>query len=415
MPTRLITTALINDAEADLSQSIWPQLEATYYHVTDRVLQAFRDHRIGEEHFYSVSGYGHDDLGRQKTDTVFADALQAEAALVRSQIVSGTHAIAIALRGVLAPGNSMVCLTGPPYDTLEEVIGIRGNAPLSLKHQGINYVEYDCFTQPDWATNTTIQQALTQATVVYLQRSRGYSLRQSLTIPDIKAICQQVRTVNPHAIIVVDNCYGEWTEPEEPTAVGADLIAGSLIKNPGGGIVPTGGYVAGKASLVNQCATALTAPGIGPKGGYTFDLTRTILQGLFLAPNAVKEALKSMTLATHVFEALGYTCFPRWRDWPRSDIIQTIELGSAQKLVTFCQILQQFSPVNSGVMPIPAIVPGYADEVVMAGGTFIDGATLELSADGPLRPPYAVFLQGGLHYGHARVVLQAMVNALTEK
>lgn len=397
-----------------LSKSVWPQLEATAQHTFERVLEAFIRHRVGEEHFASVTGYGHDDLGREVTDRVFADALQAEAALVRVQMVSGTHALSVALNGCLRHGDMLLSLTGRPYDTLEEVIGLRKDNPQSLKNKGVLYQELSVFENDTLRLSFTPQEEtlIKNARVAYIQRSRGYSLRRALRIQELQQIIAQVRALHPEIIVMVDNCYGEFTEPQEPTAVGADLMAGSLIKNPGGGIVPAGGYVAGRQDLVDSCAAVLTCPGVGTEGGYTFDLTRLILQGLFMAPGIVKEALKGMTLAAYLLEAQGFSVTPAWQE-PRSDIIQVIHLQTAENLVNFCQVLQRVSPINSGITPIPARIPGYADEVVMAGGTFIEGSTLELSADGPLRPPYTVFFQGGLTYAHTRYALQNILGTLS--
>jgi cystathionine beta-lyase family protein involved in aluminum resistance len=388
-----------------------------YYAAFERVLNAFIRHKVGEEHFLSVTGYGHDDLGRETTDAVFADALQAEAALVRTQIVSGTHALSVGLNGCLHAGQTMLSITGRPYDTLEEVIGLRGDSHRSLTAQGVRYAECSIFENTGTAlgvrTAFTPEEAdqVAQADLIFIQRSRGYSLRPSLTIDQLQTLIQQAKAINPTATVMVDNCYGEFTQAQEPPAVGADLIAGSLIKNPGGGIVPAGGYVAGRADLVAACADVLTCPGVGAVGGYTFDLTRTLLQGLYLAPGAVKEALKGMTLAARLFEDAGYETTPHWQD-TRSDIIQILTLREPDKLVKFCQVLQSLSPINSHIVPIPANPPGYADDVVMAGGTFIDGSTIELSADGPLRPPYMVFLQGGLTYAHTRLAMQKILSAL---
>lgn len=413
-------------AEADLRVTVWPEQDAVYHHTFQRVLEGFIRHKVGEEHFLSVTGYGHDDLGRAVTDSVFAHALQAEAALVRVQIVSGTHALSIGLHGCLQPGDTMLSITGRPYDTLEEVIGLRGHSQHSLAAKQVQYQELSIFNPPpgaktetETATGYTIRTTFSEAEaeqikaakLVFIQRSRGYSLRPSLTVPQLSALIQSVKALHPQAIVMVDNCYGEFTQTQEPTAVGADLIAGSLIKNAGGGIVPAGGYVAGRADLVAACADFLTCPGVGAEGGYTFNLTRLLLQGLYLAPGVVKEALKGMSLAAKLFEQLGYDTAPHWQD-SRSDIIQILTLREAEKLVKFCQVLQSLSPINSHIVPIPANPPGYADAVVMAGGTFIDGSTIELSADGPLRPPYAVYLQGGLTYAHTRLALQRIGEAL---
>jgi cystathionine beta-lyase family protein involved in aluminum resistance len=419
MPETLLT---LEQTEAQLAETVWKTQESIYFQVFERVLNAFIRHKVSEEHFLSVTGYGHDDLGREVTDAVFADALQAESALVRLQMVSGTHALAVGLNGCLHPGDTMLSITGRPYDTMEEVIGLRGNSRNALRAKGVTYEEFSIFTpleHPEVLNTVQVRTHFTpdeaeriqRANLVFIQRSRGYSLRPSLTIEQLEALIRQVKQINPQTIVMVDNCYGEFTQAVEPTAVGADLIAGSLIKNPGGGIAPTGGYVAGRADLVTACADILTCPGVGSEGGYTFNLTRVLLQGLYLAPGAVKEALKGMTLAARLFESAGYDTTPHWQD-VRSDIIQILVLREPEKQVRFCQILQSLSPISSHITPVPANPPGYADEVVMAGGTFIDGSTLELSADGPLRPPYAVYLQGGLTYAHTRLALQKILSAL---
>lgn len=416
--------AQIEAAEAALSQTVWPQLEAVYHSTFERVLNAFVRHKVGEEHFLSVTGYGHDDMGRETADAVFADALQAESALVRPHIVSGTHALSLGLHGCLSPGQTMLSITGRPYDTLEEVIGLRGKSRQSLMAKGVQYDEISVFRQEgnpdDPATHRVAEtfsdtdaERIASADLVFIQRSRGYSLRPSLTIPQLECMIQQVRSIRSDITVMVDNCYGEFTQDREPTAVGADLIAGSLIKNPGGGIMPAGGYLAGRADLVESCAEALTCPGVGSEGGYMFNLTRLLLQGLYLAPGTVKEALKGMALAAHLFDAGGYATAPHWQD-DRSDIIQILVLNDPKRLVKFCQVLQSRSPVNSHITPIPAQPPGYADEVVMAGGTFIDGSTIELSADGPLRAPYAAYLQGGLTYAHTRLVMRELLDAFAQ-
>jgi cystathionine gamma-lyase len=376
-----------------------------------RVLSAFRNHRVGAHHFAGVSGYGHDDLGRETLDKVFADVMGTEAAAVRVQFVSGTHAIACALFGVLRPGDEMLAVVGSPYDTLEEVIGLRGEGQGSLIEFGINYRELP-LTQEGNVDWQTLSRAVGEKTrLVLIQRSCGYSWRSSLSIEEIEKIIYLVKQQNPNTVCFVDNCYGEFIETQEPTHVGADLIAGSLIKNPGGTVVTAGGYVAGRADLVEAAACRLTAPGIGSAGGATFDQNRLLFQGLFLAPQMVGEAMKGTYLTGYVFDKLGYPVNPPALA-PRRDVIQAIKLGSAQKLIAFCKVIQQYSPIDSYVEPVPWDMPGYESQVVMAGGTFIEGSTLEFSADGPLREPYIVYCQGGTHWTHVAIALEAAIDAI---
>lgn len=376
-----------------------------------RVLATFRSYRVGAHHFASVSGYGHDDLGRHVLDQVFAEVMQAEAAAVRVQFVSGTHAIACALFGVLRPGDEMLAVAGAPYDTLAEVIGLRSCGQGSLAEFGIHYRQLDLTDEGtiDWAA---LKQAVQDNTrLVLIQRSCGYSWRSSLSIADIAEIIRIVKQQNPNTICFVDNCYGEFIEEYEPTAVGADLIAGSLIKNPGGTIVTAGGYVAGREDLVEAATCRLTAPGIGSSGGATFDQNRLLFQGLFLSPQMVGEAMKGNHLTAYMFDRLGYPVNPQPMA-PRRDVIQAIQLGSPKKLIAFCKAIQQHSPVGSYLDPIPAQMPGYESQLVMAGGTFIDGSTSEFSADGPLREPYVVFCQGGTHWTHVAIALEAAIAAV---
>ncbi|MDG2989771.1 methionine gamma-lyase family protein [Candidatus Synechococcus calcipolaris G9] len=376
-----------------------------------RVLRAFRQHKVGSHHFASVSGYGHNDLGRDVLDRVFAEVMGAEAAMVRVQFVSGTHAIAAALFGILRPGDELLAVVGKPYDTLEEVIGTRGQGQGSLKDFGISYREIALTDQgePDWGAIATAIEPQTR--MVLIQRSCGYSWRPSLGIEQIAQLIQLIKKQNPEVVCFVDNCYGEFVTSQEPTHVGADLIAGSLIKNPGGTIVTAGGYIAGRQDYVNAAACRLTAPGIGREGGATFEQHRLLFQGLFLAPQMVGEALKGNYLTGYVFDQLGYEVNPAPRE-PRRDVIQGIKLGTPEKLIQFCRILQSYSAVDSYLEPIPAPMPGYDTPLVMAGGTFIDGSTAELSADGPLRSPYVVFCQGGTHWTHVALALEAMVEAI---
>ena len=406
------TNNLLTEAEKALIP-IFSGIDTQVKQNLKKVLSAFGDYKVGVQHFASVSGYGHDDLGRDTLDRVFAKIMGAEAALVRVQFVSGTHAIASALYGVLRPGDEMLAVAGAPYDTLEEVIGLRGNNKGSLKDFQIDYRVLD-LTEKGTVNWEGLKTAVSDKTrLVLIQRSCGYSWRESLSIEDIKRIIELVKQQNSNTVCLVDNCYGEFVTTLEPTEVGADLIAGSLIKNPGGTIVTTGGYIAGKKELVEASACRLTAPGIGSSGGATLDQNRLMYQGLFLAPGMVGEAIKGSHLIAYVFERLGYRVNPLPLI-PRRDIIQAIQLGSPEKLIAFCKAIQQHSPVDSYVEPVPGSMPGYESQLVMAGGTFVDGSTSEFSADGPLREPYIVFCQGGTHWTHIAIAIEAAVEAITD-
>jgi len=405
------------DAAARVAAALAATAAAAAHHTSQvqprlqRVLEAMAAEHVGVQHFASVSGYGHGDQGREVLDRVFARVLQAEAAAVRLQFVSGTHAIAAALFGVLRPGDRLLALTGRPYDTLEEVIGIRGSGQGSLAEFGIAYDELPL--APDGAVDHAgLAAALSLPTrMVLIQRSCGYSWRPSLSVEEIGVLCARVKALQPDCLVFVDNCYGELVEEREPTAVGADLIAGSLIKNLGGTIAPTGGYVAGRPELVEQACCRLTAPGIGAEGGTSFDLNRLLFQGLFLAPQMVAEALICSELVAQVFSDLGYAVHPR-PGAPRSDVIQAVRLGDPERLKIVCRAFQAASPVGSYLDPVPAPMPGYASDLVMAGGTFIDGSTSEFSADAPLREPYVLFAQGGTHRAHAQIALERALEAL---
>jgi len=402
---------IINRAEKKLTK-IFDELEIIRNLNQEKVLNAFQDNKIGEEHFYSVSGYGHDDMGREAIDKVYAQTFNCEAAIVRNHFVSGTHAIACALFGNLRHGDKLISIAGAPYDTLEEVIGTRGNLRASLKGHGIKYEEIPLINDNTEIDIDAIANVIDEnTTMVTIQRSRGYSLRKPIDIEIMAEIIKAVKSANPHCICFVDNCYGEFTEAFEPTDVGADLMAGSLIKNPGGGIVEAGGYIAGKKEYVEQSAMRLTAPGIGSKGGAMLNQSRLILQGFFMAPSIVFEALKGSILASQIFTDLGYKTTPKPDD-VRTDIIQAIQLDSPDNLIKFCKAVQLNSPVNAYLTPIPDEVPGYENKIIMAGGTFIEGSTIELSADGPLRPPYTAYLQGGLNYAHVRIALKSMLNQI---
>ena len=404
------STELIQQAEQSLLQ-IFYEIDAQVKHNLRRILTSFRNHRVGTHHFSSVSGYGHGDLGREVLDRVFAEIVGAEAAAVRVQFVSGTHAIASCFYGVLRPGDELLSVVGAPYDTLEEVIGTREVGQGSLAEFGVSYRQLDLTAAGiiDWVALETAIRPETK--MVTIQRSCGYAWRSSLSIAEIERICAVVHGQNPDVVCFVDNCYGEFIESQEPTMVGADLMAGSLIKNPGGTIATAGGYVAGRADLVEKACCRLTAPGIGSHGGATFDQHRLMFQGLFLAPQMVGEAMKGNHLTAYVFDKLGYEVNPAPLA-PRRDVIQAIKLGDPKKVIAFCKAIQQWSPIGSYLEPIPAGMPGYESELIMAGGTFIDGSTSEFSADGPLREPYTVFCQGGTHWTHIAIALECAIEAM---
>ena len=363
---------------------------------TLKVLTAMRECKVSDIHFNTSSGYAYDDIGRSKLEELYAKVFAAESALVRTQFVSGTHALATVLFGILRPGDKLVSLTGAPYDTMQTVIGYTASSSGSLKEYGILYDELPL--NEGRVDVERISDVLDERTkMVLIQRSRGYSRRPTLLIEDIREICNQVHRLRPDCICFVDNCYGEFVESLEPTQAGADIMAGSLIKNPGGGLAPTGGYIVGREDLVELASYRLTAPGMGAELGASLVNNRLFFQGLFLAPHVVSQAIKGALFAAGIFEKLGYTTYPRISD-ERGDIIQAIELGTAEKLVAFCGGVQKYSPVDSFVKPEPWDMPGYTDQIIMAAGTFVQGASIEFSADGPLRSPYNVYLQGGLTF-----------------
>ena len=367
-----------------------------------RVLEAFWQERVSARHFTPTTGYGYDDIGRDTLDRVFAHALMAQKALVRPQFVNGTHAIFTALAGLVEPGDSILSITGEPYDTLLEAIGVRGDAPNSLKRIGVSFESLALTEAGKIDLDALASRASDKVKIVYAQRSRGYAWREALTMSQMKEAFDRVREVFPSAIILVDNCYGEFVEATEPTAQGADLIAGSLIKNPGGGLAPTGGYIAGKESLIDRIAQRLTVPGMGAEvGSYAGDY-RLFYQGLFLAPHITAQCVKGAALFARVFEQMHLLTMPLY-DSVRSDIIQAVQFPDAESLVAFCRSIQKAAPVDSFVLPEPWDMPGYEDQVVMAAGAFVQGATTELSADGPIRAPYTAYLQGSLTYSHARI------------
>lgn len=375
-----------------------------------KVLKAFINHRVGAHHLAGSTGYGYGDIGRDLLDKVFADAVGAEDALCRAQFVSGTHAIAVALFGLLRTGDVLLSATGRPYDTLREVIGWGGTGGNgSLKDFGMGYLEAEL--KDGGPDIERIAGLAPRAQVVLIQRSRGYAARRALSCSDIGAIAAAVRTANPSAVIVVDNCYGEFTEKAEPLAYGTELIVGSLIKNPGGAIAETGGYIAGKSSLVERCAHRLTVPGAGRELGCNPAGLRNLYLGLYMAPAVTAEALKSAVYAAALFERLGYAVSPRW-DEPRHDIITAIELGSGEKLTALCRAIQSASPIDSALAPEPWDMPGYSEQVIMAAGAFTGGSSIELSCDAPMAPPYRAYLQGGIALASSRYALLSAAEKL---
>lgn len=379
-----------------------------------KVLKAFFDNKVAPEHFYTVSGYGHDDLGREVLDKVFAQVFCAEKALVRIHFASGTHTLACALFGNLRAGDKLISVAGRPYDTMQEVIGTAGDEETkrsSLIGNGVLYDEVPLINGMEIDFEKLEAMIDDTTTMVLIQRSKGYSTRKSLSMKTIEKICKIVKGKNPNCICFVDNCYGEFADTKEPLEIGADLMAGSLIKNAGGGIVEAGGYIAGKELLVDRSANRLTAPGIGAEGGAMFNQHRLIFQGLFMAPSIVSEAIKGAILAAKVFEDIGFDSSPKYYE-KRTDIIQNIIFGAPEPLEEFCRTIQSLSPVNGYVTPIPEYIPGYEDKVIMAGGTFIEGSTIELSADGPMRAPYVAYMQGGLNYAHVKICLEEIVKKL---
>jgi len=399
---------LANKVQAELS-GVFAQFDCVAEDCTSKVMSAFQEFRVSEACFAGTTGYGYNDLGRDTLDKIYARVFGAESALVRIGFVNGTHAIATALFAVCKPGDTLLSVTGIPYDTLQCTIGISGNGDGSLKFYGVDYAQVDLLSngEPDlegikkFASDTKVA-------AVLIQRSRGYGNRRAFGVDDIEKIITAVRAVNPSANILVDNCYGEFTENREPLAVGADLIAGSLIKNPGGGLAPTGGYIAGRSDLIERAAIRLTTPGIGGECGSTLGNNRLMYQGFFMAPHIVAQALKTTAFCAGMMENLGFKTSPSATE-ARHDIIQMIEFGSAERLLKFCAGIQHGSPVDSYVTPVPWAMPGYDDEVVMAAGAFVQGSSIELSCDGPMREPYIGYMQGGLTYesGKLGVMLAA--------
>jgi cystathionine beta-lyase family protein involved in aluminum resistance len=379
-----------------------------------RVLQCFQKNRVSDSHFIPTTGYGYDDTGRETLEKIYAEVFGGEAGLVRPQIISGTHAISIALFGILRPGNELLYITGKPYDTLEEIVGIRGTGNGSLKEFGISYntVNLTETGEIDWQA---VQKAIKPETkMIGIQRSKGYATRPSFTVAEIGEMVKFVKEIKSDVVVFVDNCYGEFVEDIEPCHVGADLMAGSLIKNPGGGIAKTGGYIVGKTEYVESCSYRMTSPGIGAEAGASLYSLQEMYQGFFMAPHIVAQALKGAVFTAALLDRFGMNSSPKW-DAQRTDLIQSVQFDDREKMIAFCQAIQYASPINSHVTAYPAYMPGYEDDVIMAAGTFIQGASIELTADGPIRPPYVAYVQGGLTYSHVKMAVCLAVDSLIEK
>lgn len=404
--------AIADEAEADCAE-VFARADRTARINGERVLRAFINNKVSAACLSGTTGYGYDDLGRDTLDKVYAEVFGAEDALVRHTFVSGTHALTTALFGVLRAGDKMVSLTGAPYDTLEEVVGIRGKGNGSLADFGVNYDQVDLLPDgtPDIAE---IFNKVKDAKVAYIQRSRGYSLRPTLTVDDIAEIVKTVKNANPKAIVMVDNCYGEFVETKDPIHAGADLIIGSLIKNPGAGIAETGGYIAGRKDLVELCSYRLTCVGMGKEVGCTLNQNKSMYQGLFFAPEVVANAVKTAAFTARLMSKLGFECLPAYNE-KRGDIITTVLMKNPENLIAFCQGVQKGSPIDSYVTPEPWDMPGYDSQVIMAAGAFNMGASIELSADAPLREPFAAYVQGGLTFPTGRIGILTAVQEMYDK
>ena len=380
---------------------------------SEKVLNAFQECNLQESHLNSSTGYGIDEPGRNKIEEIYSKVFKAEDALVRSQLISGTHALAITLSALLRPGDTFVSITGEPYDTLQTVIGISGSSKSSLKEYGIKYEQINLVNNEFDKERIKTRLSTNDVKLVEIQRSRGYSTRKSLTIEKIEEVIKTIRKVNKEVIIMVDNCYGEFVQEKEPIEIGADIAVGSLMKNLGAGIATTGAYIVGKKVLIELCAERLTSPGIGKEIGPSLGQNTLFIKGLFFAPSVVSSSLKTVIFSSRILEKLGYNVEPKFNE-TRADIVQTIAFGEEQKLIKFCQGIQMGSPIDSTVIPYPGDMGGYEDKVIMAAGTFTQGSTIELSCDGPIRPPYIAFMQGGLTYEYGKLgVIKAIKHMLS--
>ncbi|QXM06040.1 aminotransferase class I/II-fold pyridoxal phosphate-dependent enzyme [Crassaminicella indica] len=411
----------INSKIYNLALEVEKEIEESFKKIDEvkeynqyKVLKIMQDARISDTHFNWNTGYGYNDAGREAIEKVYANLFKTEDAIVRPTIVNGTHALTLCLTGILRPNDEIVSATARPYDTLEEVIGIRGEGKGSLKEFGVSYRQVD-FKENGEVDLELLAKSITEKTkMVYIQRSTGYSWRKALMIEDIKKIVKTAKSIKPDVICMVDNCYGEFLDILEPTEVGVDIMAGSLIKNPGGGLALTGGYIVGRKDLIELISYRMTSPGIGKECGLTFGLTRSMFQGLFMAPKVVSEAIKGSIFCARIFEKLGYEVSPRYNE-VRSDIIQSIKLGSPEGVIAFCQGVQAAAPVDSFVTPEPWDMPGYDSPVIMAAGAFVQGSSIELSADAPIKAPYIVYFQGGLTYEHAKYGVMKGIQVMVDK
>ncbi len=406
----------INKDIIELSKKVEKDIEPIFKNIQEvceynslKVLEAFQEYNISDMHFGTTTGYGYGDVGRDTIEKIFSKVLGAEDSLVRSQFISGTHALTVALFAVLRPGDTLLSICGKPYDTLDEVIGIQEN-PSSLKSFNVKYEQIDLIDNEFDIEAIKRRVAKKDIKLIEIQRSRGYALRKSISLKKIENIIKIIKEIDNNVIVMVDNCYGEFVDKIEPLQLGADVIVGSLIKNLGGGIAPNGAYIAGKSYLVDFASQRLTAPGLGKEVGPTLGINKSILQGLFMAPSVVKSSLKTAVFASKMLEELGYKLDPRFNE-ERSDIVQTIEFQNKEKLIKYCQGIQMGSPIDSNSIPEPWDMPGYTDKVIMAAGAFTQGSSIELSCDAPIRPPYVAFMQGGLTYEYGKLgVLKAIQN-----
>lgn len=403
---------IVSEVEETLTP-FFKEIEETAYINQEKVLDAFHHVKASENDLVGSTGYGYDDFGRDHLEEIYAYTFKAEDAIVRPQIISGTHAITLALQSTLKYGDELMYITGSPYDTLLEVIGVNGNGIESLKEHGVTYKEValkDGMIDVETVLNTISK----QTKVIAIQRSKGYGQRPSITVDEIENVISQIKQRYPNVIVFVDNCYGEFVERREPIEVGADLIAGSLIKNPGGGLAKIGGYIAGRKDLIERCGYRLTAPGIGKEAGASLFSLQEMYQGFFLAPHVVSQSLKGSLFTSLLLEKMNMNTVPKY-DAKRTDLIQTVQFDTKEQMIAFCQSIQHASPINAHFSPEPSYMPGYEDDVIMAAGTFVQGSSIELSADGPIRPPYEAYVQGGLTYEHVKIAVTRAVMNLKEQ